>query len=156
MVEQGTHKPLVASSNLALGTTKPADCGFFDSSKIARPLVASLLLRGISQAQQISPSALQIVISDRYSARTCQRRWVSCLIVLDFGAPCGTASTRKSLYIDCLMQRSAAMPRCAEPLRPMLLPCDKHNDLMLCSGLHLPVFALNGLNHKTSLFEHLT
>ena len=27
-VEQGTHKPLVASSNLALGTKKPAVSGF--------------------------------------------------------------------------------------------------------------------------------
>jgi hypothetical protein len=43
------------------------------------------------------------VIRDRYSAKTRQRRWGFCLIVLDLGMPCGTASTVTTLWINRLL-----------------------------------------------------
>ncbi len=77
MVEQGTHKPLVASSNLALGTIDHHMVVFYI-------LYARFPLRGISQAQQILPLALNI--SDPVKTR--QMR----LVLLFYDAGCYTSS----------------------------------------------------------------
>ena len=68
MVEQGTHKPLVGSPNLPLGTkTKPANAsGFLSHTKHADDYLYSLFLKCLTGVSLHRPDEFCTIRMDRY------------------------------------------------------------------------------------------